>query len=68
MFRRVELVVVNKMDLAQAADFDYAAFEADAHSIRGQLPILKVSCKTGRGLEQWADWLRRLIPKKPAKK
>ena len=62
MFRRVDLVVVNKMDLAQAADFDYEAFAADVRSVNGQLPILRLSCKTGDGLDAWLDWLRELLP------
>lgn len=68
VFRRVDLLVVNKMDLAEAADFDYDAFEADAHSLKGQLPILKVSCKTGEGLDDWYDWLCVLCATAPGRK
>jgi hydrogenase nickel incorporation protein HypB len=63
MFRRVGLVVVNKMDLAEAAGFDYDAFAADVRSVNGQLPILKLSCKTGEGLGGWFAWLRELLRK-----
>ncbi len=62
MFRRVNLVVINKMDLAEAADFDEQAFAADVHSVNGQLPILKLSCKTGEGVGAWVDWLRDQLP------
>lgn len=62
MFRRVNLVVINKMDLAEGAGFDEAAFEADVHSVNGQLPILKLSCKTGEGVDAWVDWLRDQLP------
>jgi hydrogenase nickel incorporation protein HypB len=61
MFRRVDLVVLNKTDLAEAADFDSAAFAADVRSVNGQLPILPLSCKTGEGLDAWLDWLRGLL-------
>ena len=65
VFRRVDLLVVNKMDLAEPADFDLDAFEADAHSINGQLPILKLSCKSGNGLSDWLDWLSLLCATAP---
>jgi len=61
MFVLADLVVVNKMDLAEAADFDEAAFEADVRRINGDVPIVKVSCKTGDGVDGWADWLRELV-------
>lgn len=63
MFRRVDLVVVNKMDLVEPAGFDCAAFAADVHSVNGRLPILKLSCKTGEGLGAWLAWLRELLAK-----
>jgi len=65
MFRRVDLVVVNKMDLAEPADFDYDAFAADVRSVNGSLPILTLSCKTGDGLDAWFAWLRGLVAQGP---
>ena len=61
MFRRVNLVVVNKMDLAEPAGFDLEAFAADVRSVNGTLPILTLSCKTGEGIEAWLAWLRELL-------
>lgn len=58
MFRCADLVVVNKMDLAEAADFDGAAFDADVLSIKSTMPIIRLSAKTGEGVDAWIDWLR----------
>ena len=61
MFRIADLVVVNKMDLAEAADFDGEAFDEDLHKINPGVPVIRLSSKTGRGADGWIDWLHELV-------
>lgn len=61
MFRIADLIVLNKMDLAEAADFDNAAFDADVRAINANTPIIRLSSKTGEGVPAWTRWLRELV-------
>lgn len=57
IIRRARLMVVNKLDLAPHCDCDLDAMERDARSIQPKLTSLRLSCRTGQGLEAWVEWL-----------
>jgi len=57
MFRAVDAVVVNKMDLAPYLDFDMALFESNLRDINPTATIIRTSAKTGDGVAGWLDWL-----------
>jgi len=61
LFRLCEAVVLNKIDLAAHTDFDRERFEADLRGINPHVPLFAVSCKTGEGIEQWAEWVGRRV-------
>ena len=58
LFTTADVVVLNKTDLLPYVDFDVSAFETYVRGIKPDVPILKVSCRNGEGVAQWADWLR----------
>lgn len=57
MFRSVETVLVNKIDLLPYLDFDTDLFERNLHAINPDARIIYVSAKTGEGLDTWFEWL-----------
>lgn len=57
MFRSVDLVLVNKLDLLPHLDFDMALFEHNLRSVNPNAVVLKVSARTAEGLEAWYEWL-----------
>lgn len=57
MFAASRLMVLNKTDLLPHLDFDVAACEAAARRINPDIEILKVSARTGEGMEAWLDWI-----------
>lgn len=59
MFRAVDAVVVNKMDLLEHLDFDLDAFRSNLAEINPDTEILEISARTGEGLDAVADWLTR---------
>ncbi len=61
MFRAAKLVLVNKMDLAPHVDFDEATCIANIRSINPDAKILKVSARTGDGMQTWLDMLSDLV-------
>lgn len=61
MFRAVELVVINKMDLAPHVDFDEETCKTNVLEVNPSAQIICVSAKTGEGMDQWCDALRKLV-------
>lgn len=58
MFQESAALIINKMDLMEYVSFNLGKAVKDALIINPHLSILKVSCKTQAGLEQWIQWLR----------
>ncbi len=60
MFRAADLVLVTKSDLLEVlGDFSPDAAERCVRQIANPAPVLKVSAKTGLGMDGWLDWIRR---------
>jgi hydrogenase nickel incorporation protein HypB len=57
IFLAVDAVVINKIDLLPYLEFDVRAFRELVSGMNPRARIFEVSCKTGEGLEEWADWL-----------
>ncbi len=57
MFSVVDAVVINKTDLLPYLDFDRVAFRELIAGLNPKARIFEVSCRTGEGVEAWADWL-----------
>jgi hydrogenase nickel incorporation protein HypB len=58
IFFKSELMVINKTDLLPYVPFDLASAERNARSVHPAMGILRVSCTTGDGLDDWLAWLR----------
>ena len=60
MFRAADLVLVTKSDLLEVlGDFDPDAAERYLRDIANPAPLLKISARTGLGMDGWLDWIRR---------
>jgi hydrogenase nickel incorporation protein HypB len=46
-----DMVVINKIDLAETIGFDLDALVADIREVDAKLPVFKVSAKTGEGIK-----------------
>jgi hydrogenase nickel incorporation protein HypB len=57
IFTRADVVVLNKCDLAGMLEFDDEAFVRGVRMVNADVPIFRVSCRTGDGLEDWTGWL-----------
>jgi hydrogenase nickel incorporation protein HypB len=67
IFRKAELMILNKIDLLPYVSFDPALALENARRIHPGIGIIETSCTTGAGLERWLLWLAcRAISKKPA--
>ena len=57
---RADLLIVNKIDLAEFVDVDVRRMVADAEAARGGGPVLALSKKMPETVEQLCDWVRAL--------
>jgi len=49
--------VATKTDLADAAGFEWEVAWANIQAVRPAMEVLRVSAKTGAGLEEWVEFL-----------
>jgi hydrogenase nickel incorporation protein HypB len=59
MFRACELVLVNKVDLLPHLEFDLDKFLYHLDAVHPGVERMLVSARTGEGVGEWRDWLRR---------
>jgi hydrogenase nickel incorporation protein HypB len=57
IFNTADVAILTKMDLAEAAEFDSAAAEANIQRVRPGMATLKVSSKNAAGMSAWLDFL-----------
>jgi len=57
-FRESQAVVINKIDLLGAVDFDVEQARSDVQDINPRSELFVVSCKTGEGMGSWVDYLK----------
>lgn len=61
MYRGVDALVLNKTDVLDAFEFDVDYFRRGVEALNQGLAFFPLSCKTGKGLEGWLEWLRKEI-------
>jgi len=66
MFRTCELVVVNKIDLLPHLDYDLERFLTNVDEVNPGVETLRVSARTGEGVEALAEWLIGAARRAPA--
>lgn len=57
MFTICDDLVINKVDVMDAFDFDYGKLEERVHAINPKINIFAVSSKTGEGMDAWCSHL-----------
>ncbi len=57
MFRACELVVVNKIDLLPHLDFDIDRLEYNIDQVNPEATTMRVSARTGEGVDTFREWL-----------
>jgi hydrogenase nickel incorporation protein HypB len=59
MFRSVDVVLLNKIDLVPHLDVEVDTYIAHVRKVNATATILPVSARTGAGMGAWFGWLRR---------
>lgn len=61
MFTVCDVLVVNKIDYPDYADFNREALRERVRSLNPRIRIFEMSCKTGTGLHAWTSWLKEEV-------
>src|ERR1700745_3773357 len=61
MFRAVDVVLLNKIDLVPYLDVDVDSYSARVREVNPTATILPISARAGAGMSAWFGWLRRFI-------
>lgn len=62
MFQESSALILNKIDLLPYTSVDIKKIKKDSLSLNKSLKIFEVSCKTGKGIAEWTEWLQSLVP------
>ncbi|PKL40641.1 MAG: hydrogenase accessory protein HypB [Spirochaetae bacterium HGW-Spirochaetae-1] len=58
MFSIVDVLLINKIDTIDYFDFDPDAVKERAKKLNPDIRVIPISAKTGKGIDEWADWIR----------
>ena len=61
MFLEAGLVIINKIDLLPYVDYNLKMVTDAVTSMNPSAGLLRLSCRTGEGLEGWIDWIRERV-------
>ncbi len=56
-YRGVDALVINKVDLLPYVEFRMDYFERGVQVLNPGVTTFPLSCRTGKGLDAWVDWL-----------
>ena len=64
MFTVSDVLLINKIDVAEIFDFDYAACESRAKALNPGIEVIRLSSLTGEGFESWIRCLTGRVEKR----
>ncbi len=59
MYRGVDALVINKIDLLPYVPFNMEYFRKGVEILNPGLVTFPLSCKTGEGLDSWIQWIKK---------
>jgi hydrogenase nickel incorporation protein HypB len=62
IFAASDVIVLGKIDLIEMVDFERDFFYQSLRALNQNAPIFEVSCRTGAGVAEWAEWLLSQTP------
>ena len=58
LFQPADVILLNKIDLADVLGYDTSRVRDDLSRINTRAPLIELSAKTGKGMDEWINWLR----------
>ncbi len=64
IYRGIDALVLNKIDLLPYVDFDMGTFRRGIEALNPGVAFFPISCKSGEGVAEWVTWLGRQVVEK----
>ncbi|KAB3525910.1 hydrogenase nickel incorporation protein HypB [Alkaliphilus serpentinus] len=64
IFGKVDVLIVNKIDAIEHFDFRMDLLEERVRRLNEDIIIFPISAKTGEGLDEWLNWIRKEVRKR----
>ncbi len=64
MYRGVDALIINKIDLLPYIDFRMDYFQRGVEALNPGLTAFPLSCRTGEGIEAWVEWVVQSVKRK----
>jgi len=61
IYRGIDALILNKLDLKPYLTFNTDYFLQGLRALNSKINFFEVSCKTGEGIETWANWLKEQV-------
>ncbi len=61
IFRLADVIIINKVSLAQAVGADVEKMKSNAKLINPRAKIIEMDLKDGVGIEEWLDFVRKVV-------
>jgi len=61
IYRGIDALILNKIDLLPYIDFDQAYFRQGIEILNPDATFFPMSCKTGEGVEAWTEWIEKRV-------
>jgi hydrogenase nickel incorporation protein HypB len=61
IFSSADLIIINKIDIAEAVSADADTMVSNARIIHPGIDVLKMSLKTGEGMDEWIKFVKKSI-------
>lgn len=61
IFSEANALILNKTDLLSYSDFDIDKLKEVVRGMNREVKIFEASCKDGKGIKDWSDWLKGQI-------
>jgi len=63
IYRGIDALIVNKIDLQPYVEFNMDYFRRGVELLNPGVVTFPISCRTGEGIDRWADWLLKKMQK-----
>ena len=57
LFQKADVILLTKIDLAELLEYNFDRVYEDLSKINTAAPVIRLSARTGEGLESWRDWI-----------
>jgi len=64
IFRKCDVLLINKIDLLPYISFNLERLKNEALNIRPDMKIIEISCLTNKGIQEWYDWIEKIVAEK----